>query len=147
LDNETCPSTDCCVLFGGTKCVAGKKAGPSVQSNYNDTKIKNRDYYYYKGKCYGNCAHSYGIKDTVGYSNGTNFGTTFSPSDTTATPTTPVVRKQWFPAYWDRDSQWNAIDWNSPTTQPTNTTQPMNTTQPTNTTQLTNTTQPTNNPT
>ena len=61
LDNQTCASTECCVLFGGAKCVAGNSRGPSKQSNYNDFLVKNRDYYYYKGKCYGNCSRSTGI--------------------------------------------------------------------------------------
>ena len=67
LDNQTCASTECCVLFGGAKCVAGNSKGPSKQSNYSDILVKNRDYYYYKGSCYGNCSHSYGIENTDGY--------------------------------------------------------------------------------
>ena len=56
LDKNVCASTDCCVLLGGEKCVAGDKSGPTVKSNYSDTTIINRDYYYYQGKCYGNCS-------------------------------------------------------------------------------------------
>ena len=55
LDSNTCGSSNCCVLFGGEKCVAGDSMGPSIKSNYSDTTIINRDYYYYKGICYGNC--------------------------------------------------------------------------------------------
>ena len=55
LDKNVCGSTSCCVLLGGEKCVAGDASGPSVKSNYSDTTIINRDYYYYQGKCYGNC--------------------------------------------------------------------------------------------
>ena len=55
LDKNICASTNCCVLLGGEKCVAGDASGPSVKSNYSDTTIINRDYYYYQGKCYGNC--------------------------------------------------------------------------------------------
>jgi hypothetical protein len=55
LDKNVCASTDCCVLLGGEKCVAGDQSGPSVKSNYSDKTIINRDYYYYRGKCYGNC--------------------------------------------------------------------------------------------
>jgi hypothetical protein len=55
LDKSICASTSCCVLLGGEKCVAGDDSGPSVKSNYSDTTIINRDYYYYQGKCYGNC--------------------------------------------------------------------------------------------
>jgi hypothetical protein len=55
IDNNTCASTQCCVLLGGEKCVAGNQNGPSIKANYSDFLINNRDYYYYKGKCYGNC--------------------------------------------------------------------------------------------
>ena len=55
LDADVCASTTCCVLLGGSKCVAGNMNGPSVSSNYSDTTIQNRDFYYFKGKCYGNC--------------------------------------------------------------------------------------------
>lgn len=55
LDKNVCASTSCCVLLGGEKCVAGNRSGPTVKSNYSDTTIINRDYYYYQGKCYGNC--------------------------------------------------------------------------------------------
>lgn len=55
LDAEVCASTTCCVLLGGSKCVAGNMNGPSVSSNYSDTTIQNRDFYYFQGKCYGNC--------------------------------------------------------------------------------------------
>jgi len=56
IDSDTCASTDCCVLLGGEKCVAGNSSGPSIKANYSDFLITNRDYYYYKGKCYGNCS-------------------------------------------------------------------------------------------
>ena len=55
-DVNTCASTECCVLLGGEKCVAGNANGPSMKSNYSDFLLVNRDYYYYKGKCYGNCS-------------------------------------------------------------------------------------------
>jgi hypothetical protein len=55
IDSNTCGSTNCCVLLGGQKCVAGDENGPSIKSNYSDFLITNRDYYYYQGKCYGNC--------------------------------------------------------------------------------------------
>ena len=55
LDVNTCGSTSCCVLLGGSKCVAGNASGPTVQSNYSDVFLRNKDVYYYKGKCYGNC--------------------------------------------------------------------------------------------
>jgi hypothetical protein len=56
IDSDTCGSTSCCVLLGGEKCVAGSSSGPSIKANYSDFLITNRDYYYYQGKCYGNCS-------------------------------------------------------------------------------------------
>ena len=56
LDHSSCKNSKCCVLFGGEKCVAGNHKGPTITSNYSDITIINRDYYYYKGKCYGNCS-------------------------------------------------------------------------------------------
>lgn len=55
LDPDVCPSTSCCVLVGGQKCFAGDETGPERKSVFSDTTITNRDYYYYKSKCYGNC--------------------------------------------------------------------------------------------
>jgi hypothetical protein len=55
LDPDVCPSTSCCVLLGGEKCFAGDETGPSNKSAFSDTTITNRDYYYYKSKCYGHC--------------------------------------------------------------------------------------------
>lgn len=55
ISGNVCASTSCCVLIGGSKCVSGDEKGPTMKSNYGDTMIKNRDYYYYQGKCYGNC--------------------------------------------------------------------------------------------
>ena len=50
LDNTTCGLTSTCVFVGDDKCVPGNKRGPYTV--YSDI---NLDYYYYKGKCYGNC--------------------------------------------------------------------------------------------
>ena len=55
INKNKCASTECCVLLGGEKCVAGDETGPSIKANYSDFLIVNRDYYYYKRKCYGNC--------------------------------------------------------------------------------------------
>ena len=55
LDKNICGSTSCCVLLGGSKCVSGTAQGPISKLNYGDVTIRNRDFYYYKGKCYGNC--------------------------------------------------------------------------------------------
>jgi hypothetical protein len=54
-NKTTCGSTSCCVLLGGSKCVAGNELGPTNKANYGDIYIRNRDFYYYQGKCYGNC--------------------------------------------------------------------------------------------
>ena len=58
LSRDICASTDCCVLLGGQKCIAGNSQGPLVQSNFSDFTVKNRDMYFYKGKCYGNCPNN-----------------------------------------------------------------------------------------
>lgn len=55
LPTNVCSTTDCCVLVGGTHCVEGNETGPKNKVVYSDTTIKNRDVYYYKGDCYGNC--------------------------------------------------------------------------------------------
>lgn len=55
VDPNTCASTSCCVLLGGSKCVSGNERGATMKANYSDVYIKNRDYYYFQGKCYGNC--------------------------------------------------------------------------------------------
>jgi len=55
LDKNTCGSTSCCVLLGGSKCVSGDANGPTMKSNYSDIFVKNREQYYHQGKCYGNC--------------------------------------------------------------------------------------------
>ncbi len=55
LDKDACASTSCCVLLGGEKCVAGSKQGPTLTANYSDYELVNKDFYYYQGKCYGNC--------------------------------------------------------------------------------------------
>jgi hypothetical protein len=55
LTANQCASTSCCVLLGGSKCVGGDEKGPTLVSNYSDRQIHNKDFYYYQGKCYGNC--------------------------------------------------------------------------------------------
>ena len=55
LDPNHCGSTNCCVLLGGAKCVAGNESGPTYTNNYGDVFLRNKDFYYYQGKCYGNC--------------------------------------------------------------------------------------------
>jgi len=54
-DINTCASNNCCVLLGGSNCVSGNEAGPYQKTNYGDIFIRNKDFYYYQGKCYGNC--------------------------------------------------------------------------------------------
>lgn len=52
---NTCASTSCCVLLGGQKCVYGNENGPKFKSNYSNFLVTNPEFYYYQGKCYGNC--------------------------------------------------------------------------------------------
>lgn len=58
IDKNICASVDCCILLGGKKCVAGDKKGPLMRANYNDPSLTEKDHYYHKGKCYGNCPRS-----------------------------------------------------------------------------------------
>ena len=115
LDNETCASTDCCVLLGGEKCVAGSQTGPSIQSNYNDLSLKNTDYYYYRGRCYGNCSRSYGIKNTTGYNSSIIEAVAFSTSTENFSNISVIDRIPFIPPKWDESSElhdtgnWN--DW------------------------------------
>jgi hypothetical protein len=51
LDINTCASTTCCVAIGGTQCVAGNEQGPTFP------KTSAPDFYYFQGKCYGNCPY------------------------------------------------------------------------------------------
>lgn len=60
LDLNTCASTSCCTLIGGQKCVAGNENGPMNPASYTDLSLKNKDFYYYQGKCYGNCKGNQG---------------------------------------------------------------------------------------
>lgn len=53
-----CAATTCCVLLGGQKCVAGNENGPTMKANYSDFLVLNKDFYYYQGKCYGNCPNT-----------------------------------------------------------------------------------------
>jgi hypothetical protein len=57
LSADKCGKSECCVLLGGTKCVGGDETGPYLKSNYSDIFVKNRDFYYYTNKCYGNCGY------------------------------------------------------------------------------------------
>jgi hypothetical protein len=54
-DKNKCGSTSCCVLLGGSKCVYGNENGPHMKANYSDIFVRNNDFYYFQGKCYGNC--------------------------------------------------------------------------------------------
>ena len=55
VDKNNCGAMSCCVLLGGSKCVSGSKLGPSNKLNYGDITVKEKDFYYHMGKCYGNC--------------------------------------------------------------------------------------------
>lgn len=66
-----CAATTCCVLLGGQKCVAGNENGPTMKANYSDFLVLNKDFYYYQGKCYGNCPPPSGGVPESGMSGGT----------------------------------------------------------------------------
>jgi len=55
MDKNSCKNCKCCVLLGGSKCVSGNELGPTMKYNYSNYLVQNRDYYYYNGRCYGNC--------------------------------------------------------------------------------------------
>jgi len=55
VNPESCASTECCALLGGQRCVSANESGPIMKSNYSDFLITNPEFYYYQGKCYGNC--------------------------------------------------------------------------------------------
>ena len=57
FDQNVCSTTSCCVLLGGTKCVAGDERGPTFQQDFNDPSVSYPDRYYYMGNCYGNCSN------------------------------------------------------------------------------------------
>jgi hypothetical protein len=57
-NNNSCSSTSCCVLLGGSKCVSGNVTGPYRKQNYGDVTIRNPDFYYFQGTCYGNCSEN-----------------------------------------------------------------------------------------
>jgi hypothetical protein len=50
-----CGSMSCCVLLGGSKCVAGSESGPLLKTNYSDKLVQDPTYYYFQGNCFGNC--------------------------------------------------------------------------------------------
>ena len=53
LTNGNCNSTSCCVWTSDKKCAAGNEKGPTFNTNANG-QTNQLDYYYFKGKCYGN---------------------------------------------------------------------------------------------
>ena len=55
VDINNCGAMSCCVLLGGSKCVSGDALGPRNKLNYGDITLKDKDYYFHDGKCYGNC--------------------------------------------------------------------------------------------
>ena len=55
IDKNNCGAMSCCVLLGGSNCVSGDALGPHNKLNYGDITLRDKDYYYHDGKCYGNC--------------------------------------------------------------------------------------------
>lgn len=80
MDKETCGLTSSCVYVGNDKCVPGNKRGP--YTTYSDI---NLDYYYYRGKCYGNCPGQFNSKKTTGPA------PTTSPIKTTGVTSAPTT--------------------------------------------------------
>jgi len=90
LNKDTCASTSCCVLLGGSKCVYGNTNGVYMKANYTDPSILNKDRYYYLGNCYGNCVNSQGSNQPlVPTLRPTTIPSTPPTSMTTTLPSTP----------------------------------------------------------
>jgi hypothetical protein len=131
MSSNTCASTDCCILFGGSKCVAGDAKGPLLRSTYSNMLIQNKDYYYYKGKCYGNCGRSGGyfkeMNENDGYvytdydthEDGLEYGSASAPQHTsgprktsgpTSIPPTPISRSEYYHSVCSKSSKNNQCD-------------------------------------
>lgn len=52
LSNEQCTKNTCCVLFGGSRCVAGDANGPTNPTYYMDPSVNDKEVYYYYGNIY-----------------------------------------------------------------------------------------------
>ena len=51
---------NCCVVLGGKVSMAGNEQGPFNRAIYTNPLISSaKDYYFHKGKCYGNCPGTY----------------------------------------------------------------------------------------
>jgi hypothetical protein len=53
LTEDNCKIPSCCVLLNGNKCAGGNAYGPTFLTE--DGNQIDYNFYYYKGKCYGNC--------------------------------------------------------------------------------------------
>ena len=89
LSAETCGLTSTCVYAGENKCLPGNARGP--YTTYSDVNI---DYYYYKGKCYGNCPGKFYPSETTMPSPSSTptatYATTISSSPVSTYTTTPT---------------------------------------------------------
>lgn len=88
MDKETCGLTSSCVYVGNDKCVPGNKRGP--YTTYSDI---NLDYYYYRGKCYGNCPGQFNSKKTTGPAPTTS---SIKTTGVTSAPTTSSIQTSGF---------------------------------------------------
>ena len=88
LNVDTCASTSCCVLLGGSKCVSGGKTGATMKANYTDPLVLNSDHYYYQGKCYGNCVNPQGAIQPLLV--GAGVGALPTPTPNGVTVVTPI---------------------------------------------------------
>jgi len=56
LSRGQCSYSPCCILLGGSKCVAGNENGRYRIDNYTVPYTRDTNYYYYyQDACYGNC--------------------------------------------------------------------------------------------
>lgn len=89
LNADTCASTSCCVLLGGSKCVSGGESGATMKANYTDPLVLNSDHHYYQGKCYGNCVNPQGAIQPLLV--GAGVGALPTPTPNGVTVVTPVA--------------------------------------------------------
>ena len=100
LDKDVCASTECCVLLGGQKCVAGNDQGPSINNSYSDFTITNRDFYYYTGKCYGNCPNGYfGPMNIPGMTEGNPYAGVYGKQFSNGSTNTNIPQSSSSPIY------------------------------------------------
>jgi len=82
LSREQCSDSPCCVLLGGSKCVAGNENGRYKIDNYTVPYTRDTNYYYYyQGNCYGNCIEQDNYGETYDENNTDNNKMNYNAND------------------------------------------------------------------